>query len=357
MPPFNELVEMYVWPVTIVSAIASMAIFAIIVILRLFTDKWKSQKTNRKKEINKQLSIHLVSSLKKPRDILVKQAQDMELIADVASTMLRNLKGDSYQTLKVTLEDIGLVDWLSKKLHSKNIKRRIAAISLCAHWPTDEIKGNLIAQLNHEEPLIRQAAIIALADTKDIHLFPTILAEVKKHQSFSYLMLCDIFQQFGSKINDQLTLAAISEYSTARVKMAALMALDKTGDVTAIKKVALPLCEHKDLALRAMAYQAIANNNIYISEQLLHKGVDDKHWEVRQHMAQCLAAHTPLPVSLIQKLLNDPNWLVGFQSASVLYSSGEIGKQLLQNMAQKNDVVGHRARMILIEMAGAYGMA
>ena len=74
-------------------------------------------------------------------------------------------------------------------------------------------------------------------------------------------------------------------------------------------------------------------------------------------MAQCLAAHTPLPVSLIQKLLNDPNWLVGFQSASVLYSSGEIGKQLLQNMAQKNDVVGHRARMILIEMAGAYGMA
>lgn len=360
MPSFDTLVDQYIWSVTLISALVSLGIFLVLVIFRFFYDRIKDQRILRKKKLQQQLLIHLANPLRDLKGALLKDRMDMELVAEIAPSLLRTLKGSSYQRLLDSLESIGLYEWALKKLHSKNRPQKISAINLIAHWPNKRVKQKLKTLLKDKHSLVQYAAMEALAQTQDEKMLPAIIKEFKKQKSFSNLLMADIFQKFGSAISAKLSDYLKAKNTPVHIKIPAMISLTRMENANLFYNTALNLCEHKDSELRAMAYYALSESGEPIDKGLLEKGMRDADWRVRQYTASCAVYARPLPAEILIELLQDKNWLVGLRAGQAMCSAGLAGITLLKTLANQDSVPGNRARMILAEQlqrGDAHGMA
>lgn len=362
MPSFNEIVSSYVWPVTLISCALSLTVFFTLVGLRFFRDRIKDRKLTRQKEIQQQLLVHLSNPLKDLRNTLLKTEKDMERVAEVVPTLLRTLKGGSYQRLLDSLKEIGLYEWALKKLHNRNRPRKIAAINLIAHWLDKRVKQELIDLLKDNHPLVQYAAVEALAHTKDTTLLPVIIRVFKRQKNISVPLMSDVFQRFGNNISEQLASYIKQKNIPLRIKIALLMALIQTDSIEQIISAATALCHHKNDELRALAYLALFEAKEPVDASLLKSGMCDSDWRVRQYTASCASHCSPLPAEILRTLLKDENWLVGLRSGQILLTNGTVGRKLLETLAKKDDLSAARAKMILSEYRDsswedAHGMA
>lgn len=341
----------YVWPTTISIGVISLSTFFTLVFIRYFRDRNKEKAINRKKELERLLLTHLSNPLKDLKSALLKTHKDMALVAQISPAMLRTLKGNSYQRLLDSLHDVGLYDWAFERLHKKNRLQKIEAIKLVAYWPDKPIKREFKTLLENKHPLVRQAALIALADTKDTSMLPIIIQAFIQKSDFSAPLMSNLFQKFGAEISKQLTTLITSPNIPVRVKIPALMALVKTEDTEQIVLAATLLCWHNDDELRAMAYLAMSETGEPMASNLIQSGAKDGDWRLRQSVASCAANCNPLPAAILTELLRDKNWLVGLRSGQVLFASGILGRKLLETIANGTHLGSERAKMILSEHA------
>lgn len=354
---FEHIVDKFVWPITVGAGLVSIAIFFTLTLVRFFYDHAKDNRAQRKREIESALLIHLSNPLKDVRKTILKSNKDLILIAEVSPKLIRNLKGKSKEQLLDTLKELGLYDWLIEKLNSRSRRVRISAVTLAGNWPEKRVKQRLKALLKDSHPLIKYAAVEALAQTEDTKLLPAIIREFRRQQVFSYPLMCDVFQHFGAAITKDLVKIAKTKKASRRIKKAALLSLAEIGDSKAIHEAAVPLCKHSDDELRAIAYYALSMSQEALPPKLLALGEKDSYWKVRQFLAECAGYISPLPADTLMDLLKDPNWLVGMQAAKALYDSGRTGRQLLELVAKTASQEGLRAQMMIAERGGSYGVA
>lgn len=355
MPSFNVIIDQYIWSVTFFSALTSLAIFSLLILLRFFSDKKKQHSLARRKKIRQLLFIHLSNPLKDLKQALLQSSADLQLVAEEAPAILRTLKGNSYQKLLDCLQSIGLYDWALKRLQGRNRQGKISASHLMAHWPTTDVQQQLKTLLKDDHPLVRYAAIEALAQARDAKLLPIIIHEFKKPNNFSAPLMTNVLQKFGANVAAKLV-----DYLSARdipvhLKIPILMALIYTDDNFSTHKAALSLYNHENDELRALAYHGLAKCNKSIAKQVLEAGARDHDWRIRQYTVACATYSDHLPADILSKLLKDDNWLVGFRSGQVLHESGPAGIKLLEIMAKKETLDGRRARMVLAEQKTAGG--
>jgi HEAT repeat protein len=183
-----------------------------------------------------------------------------------------------------------------------------------------------------------------------------VVSELKRQKTFSYPLMCDIFQKFGPEIAEDLVVLLKDKRTADNIKIPALKILGKIGGAKYVNTVLIPLCNHKNNDLRAMAFWALANCWTALSPKLLLQGKNDPYWLVRQYTADCALHSSPISVDILTSLLGDENWLVSLHSAQSLFDSGESGQKLLHSLSKKRSLSGKRAKMILEEKGGKYAV-
>ena len=346
-----------VWQITIILTLISIAIFNILIIIRFFSERRKNYYLKRAEEIKKTLFVHISNPLKNLKAILLKNNKELPLLVQTATQLLRILKGASRQVILEELVNIGIDKWLQKNIYKSNKKNLIAAINLSVYFTNNNIQKQLITLLNNSHYLVRCEAAKALAATQDPEIFDIIVNIFKKDQSFSYPLICDVFQKFGINIATQLVSLTKSGNISARIKMAALMALAKFTDTRFVSQTAIPFCSNKNNKIRAIAFFALSHSQKPIPDYLLKQGQKDPSWQVRQYVAKCAAYSFPASADILLLLLKDKNWLVGLESADALFSSGIQGQKLLNAISKNKSLAGSRARTIISEKGGEYAMA
>ena len=109
--------------ITFAVAIISVIIFNFLVILRFFRDRRQQLRQQRKEEMKKKIFLYLnnpVSDLKKN---LTSSRRDISILTEVASDLLRNLKGKSYNLLLEIFSDAGVYEYIRYKLFNKNVTK------------------------------------------------------------------------------------------------------------------------------------------------------------------------------------------------------------------------------------------
>lgn len=358
----DALIVDYVWKVTLILVLLSLSLFSTLVLLRVFSDYRLHKRMKRKKTIEHTLLIHLQNPLKQLHTHVTKYSNDMELVTEIAVRLLTTLKGEAYNRLLSTLQNLGIVEWGMARLQHNNKRDIVVAINILRHFSNNEIKEQFLSLFRNKSlsPLIRYNAGEALAQTHDIVLFPHIIKVLKNEDVFSAPLMSDIFQKFGNTISAQLATLLQARNTPLRIKHAALMALTHIGNTQDIIQAATPLCAHYDNELRALAFLALSHTGESCDSALIHKGVKDSYWCVRQHVAQCAANQNPVPVDILRTLLEDKNWLVGLSAGRGLYMSGMAGRKFLSVIAQRDSLAAQRARSIMAEHYQEeqnYGMA
>jgi HEAT repeat protein len=350
MPSLHEFITVDdVWGIVYYAVSVSLILFNTIVILRFFRDRKIKKNKIRTAEIKKLLLIHLVNPLQDLKFVLMKDLNDMKLLAEIVPEILKTLKGNSYQNLLDSLKGVGLYDWIKKNLVKKNKSKSIAAIRLAIHWPDEEIKNIVRKVVCEKKGLVQHAAVESLSHMKDIESFPIILDVFKQGKNFSFPLMCDVFLNFGKEASKELISIIKSPDVSVKVKEPALMAFGKIGDMKEIGEVAIPLCADENNDIRAFAFLALSNSGLSLPLALLEKGKNDEYWRVRQCVAECLGNAPSTPLEMLMELLGDENWLVGLQSGKALFKLGDKGKNVLKIISKKRSLSGQRAQMLLSE--------
>jgi HEAT repeat protein len=247
------------------------------------------------------------------------------------------------------LEDAGLYEWLIKALDSKKKSSLIVVTMLAAHWPDTMVQAKLLLLVGGKHKLVQYTAMESLARMKEPAFFPIIVCELERKNIFSYLLMSDFFQAFGPDIAQELVTILKAGSGSQHMIKSVLMALENIGEAHSILEAVIPFCTHEEDEIRMFAFQALAKAGVSIPQDLLVRGAQDRHWRVRQFLADCAGHTSPLPVDILMGLLKDENWLVGLHAAQSLCSAGGKGRKLLHVLSQHCTITGQRARMILAE--------
>ena len=357
----EQLITVYIWPVTWITGLFSIIIYIVLTINRYFQDRKQQHRNNRSREIEQQLLIHLSNPLRDVKAALVREADDLEIIADLAPKMLRRLKGSSYNQLLSCLRELGLYQWCIEGLRCKNLARKIIAIHMAAHWPTDQVEKELLALIKNRHKLISHAAIVTLSDLGDPEILPLIVKEMERRDDFSIHLMGDVLQRFGDEIVEKLE-DLISGSVSLPLKRAALMALISQGNSNSLFRAWEALYNHTDNYLRTLSYRALLHSGKKVAPELLNAGARDDLWRVRELVTQCAVNALPASTELLFKLIDDENSFVAYQAGRGLFDFGPSGVKLLEVLSTKESRAGNRARMIVEELrssrnGGGYGVA
>lgn len=342
-------VEHYIWKITAISTAFSFMVFLALMLYKCLTYPRLEQERLRKQEIRKNLLIHLSSPLKNIKKIIIKSFSDLMLTAELAPSILQNLKGNSYNQLLDTFETVDVFEWAFRTLDSSDAKKKVIAINLIAHYQNKETKEKLKSLLMDQNEFVQHASMEALAHSQDKKLLPMIINKFKSQESLSPLLMADIFQKFGKDISNELASHLKSSRMPNRIKIAMIMALMHIGDKNLVHEVALKLYNSQNKDLRALAFNALAESKQIVDMKILLYGAKDQDWRVRQYVARCAVHLDPIPLDILDILIKDENWLVAMHSGQTLLKSGPGGIKLLELLTKQDSIAGGRAKMILDE--------
>jgi hypothetical protein len=333
----------------------SLAIFAALIIFRYFEDR-KNEKNNlRKAELVKSFLQHLKTGSNK-KNSLIKNKKDLNLLAEIVPTILRNLEKESQQIFFQLLHQVGLYTWIKRSLSSRRSKTRVLAINVLNYWPPDiHLKNKLKSLLKSRDYFTKSEALEALSNTRDLKFFPAILNEFRNKNNFSYPTRNAAFQKFGAKISDELAALVKSKRVPTHVRISALMALSQSGDTKNIVESSILASHDKNDDFRAFAFRSLAKSGEEIPLEIIKRGHRDRYWRVRLYSANCAANSKLLPAEILTTLLNDKDPIVSLHAGRALFSVGKSGHALLRNIAKNLSRVGKRAKMILLENGGRRG--
>lgn len=339
----------WLWTITLSLVAITFFLLIILVLKRLIHDKITDKRNRRKDQLTKILLIHQSNPFKQIQKTIITKKYDRDIIAEIALDLLAKIKGNSSEQLKKTFEELSIPGWIAWHLTSGHTSRKILAIKLAHYWLTPSIQILLINALKKDHPKFSLSIIDTLSFTQNSTVFKQILPTIIRSNKISFLIAGQIFKNFGSTIQDNLTTLAQDSSQPNHIQQGALWAIAQSKDFKIILPLANTLHKNKNKNVRILIYYALSLCSTPIPDHLLLSGITDPNWNVRMFATICSSHISPIPAKNLIQLLDDPNWLVGFQAAKTIYQAGPPGQLLLRKISEQNNRQGYRAKMILQE--------
>ena len=349
MPELVTLVNL--WRVTGSCLLVALGIFGMLILLRLFDDRRTDRRARRQNEMTAALVVHLAQPLKDLRPVLLRHRGEYSVLAEAAARLLRLQKGKAHERLLQAFTDVGLYAWLRERLERGAARQRIQAIALLAHWPAAETTELLLRAMRGRHPTVALAALETLAATGNAAFLPPILDFVRSRDELAEKVLYDIFRNYAGTATAELGQLVQAADAAPPLRVAAAMAIAEAAGTEPVQRYLLPLCEHPEPRLRALAFAALKRVSAALPAPLLAAAAADPDWRVRQQVAGLIVNQTPVAADRLFKLLGDENWLVALATAQSLRYLGEGGRRLLTMFANTHSLAGDRAKKILAEGA------
>jgi hypothetical protein len=351
---FEHFIEMYLYPVTLISGAVSFYIFSVLIAIRLYRRQKEKREEKKYQEIKDKILFHLTNPLKDLERILLERPDDCFLIAKIGVHLLRNLKGEAYTNLKQALESVGIYKLAFNKLSTN--KEKMTAIELVAHWNREEVKDKLHHLLETGENQVKMAALESLAYLRDEKTLEKIIKNFAIVPVRSHLILSQIFQYFGTVAEKYMKQILEDSGAHLILKKAAILTLMKLRSNQIILDAVKKLSQNEDKEFKRLLFYALAKGNEKVPLEIIEREMKSDDWKIRQSIAMCASHSLPLPVKIIYKFMEDENWLVSLSCGEALHKSEIAGYNLLKVMSTKNDLGGRRSRAILEEREILYGL-
>lgn len=272
--------------------------------------------------------------------------KDMTLVAAVVTRLLTILNGAPRQKLLEIFDAIGLDNWITQNLCSKQNNKCMLAINLSLYYSNIKIRHRLSALLSNKNPLVQRMALRSLMNRPDHSLFTLVIEVFKANNSFSPLVIYDTFQKFDARSLQYVKDIIVDKLMPNRIKIAALMVLNRIESATYIRDTVIPFCLDEDSDIRAAAFFAIKRLGSLMPQCLLDRGKNDAYWLVRRQIVDCARYSSPVNTYLLLHLLEDKNWEVRIYAAEAI---------LMENMVHaisQTEVALSDGAKIALEMHG-----
>ena len=347
----SELLLKILWNSSIILSVLSIAIFTILVVFRVFTEKNEFKYQRRYRELEKMLLIHMTLPLKDLSKTFVKSPYDLAILCDISQKLLQSLKGNSWSELYSFVKETGLEEVIIKGSMSNNLKTQVAAIRLMGYLPDNKKFLNILHEKLSSSQDIRiiYACAESLASLSKEEGFLNIIEVFNKYEEISPLIIYDIIDKFNANdIFTQLKKIINSESYNQNIRIACIYCLSDIKDERAIKLFE-KLHNHRDSRISSASYNAMARMDMEVPYKIIKYGSMSENWRIRLHTVNCARHSNNLPSEELLTLLSDENWIISSKAAEVLISFGDAGVRILKTISTQQATIGKRAALFLNE--------
>lgn len=251
---------------------------------------------------------------------------------------------------------IGLVDDLVERLSSRQMGRRLDAITALARMADPEHQAAFERALDDSSPEVRIQAAWALARVGSRESVPRIIGRMEREELWAAQLMADALTEFGSAavpamaadvLIDRANIEGQSRYLPDLVR-----ALGAIGDPTA-EPALLHALESENAIIRLRAAEALGSAGSPSSVPKLIHTLDDEDWRVRAKAASALGAQRDTRgLSGLRLAMRDSEWWVRQAAAE---SIGRIvgGDKVLLASLDDQDPFARDAAVERLTLIGA----
>lgn len=338
------------WQGTLVLALATMAVFASLILLRSLRSAGSALRKRRQEQLRKTLLIHLETPLSKIDETFALRASDLEFLAEITQGILRAFSGDMPMKLLSFFEKLEIEPWLRRRATVGAVRSRGAAIQLLGFLPPDRARLETLVFILEQRnpPLIDYLACESLSRFSRSEDFTRVLDVLERIEDLSAPKIAAIFSRFSNSAEVHFQAFAMSHRRGMHIRLAAIEALAASrghGGLSVLEA----LCWSDEDAVAAAAFAALARSGHSPGPQVIEHGARHPFWLVREQAAGCAEYSKVMPAEALQNLLGDPHWLVCIRAAQSLQSFGAVGQRIVATLASGSDRAARRAAQFLAE--------
>jgi hypothetical protein len=284
-----------------------------------------------------------------PADVLREIGATPAVARDIFAELGEIIRGGSRERLVVLGRASGLPVWLQAQLRNGQPQERRYAAEVLRLFDDERTVVALRYALDDNEPEVRLAAALALAELGNAPPVAAIVSRLQAGTDQPTLLLRRLFRLIVAESPHDVIRIADGQLGTAGLRPFAIGALASTGshEHSALLRV---LAFDADLEVRTAALAGLAMLGQPDVADVIRDAMRDPAWQVR--VAAINAARRLDLGSLVPDLigcLDDEIWWVSFRAAEALTALGETGLNALRAIAASE--TERRGRMASVVMA------
>lgn len=336
----------FIWLTSLALAVTSLAIMAILIIVRQVTD----HRARKYAAHERALIPLLLGEGEWPATAI--SGIPTAVLAGVSTRLIRLVRGGDREAFIARAARLGVPQRLARQLHSRSARTRLAAAEAIGAFHDPETHAALQRALDDSNDDVRLAAALSLAASGETHGAGEIARKLGLGSNEPSLLMLSLFGRIASDRPAEIKALASNPAAHPRVRVAAIEALARTGDyslvpmIVALTRTAPDDSEELPRYLRALGELGHPAASEAVVEALSRPSM----------AARAAAAGAAGRIGLIDvapklaALLDDTEWWVRFRAAEALIRFGEPGCKLLREAAgSDNPRVRDAAETMLAE--------
>lgn len=281
--------------------------------------------------------------------IMPKNKLERKVFEELQLSYSSFLVGNTKELLKNTIEKESVVKEIKTKLKSKNPWKKRIGTYQAGEFCVNEVTAILLQQLktnDRELMYVTARALIKLGGKTYLKYVLTQIAKDNRMEKNNILALVDMIDDDIRDILEEMMLE-----QNLFLNVLALEIYGKRLYMEGIKwikkKVVHPLKEVRIAALKGGCALGDIGDKDYINRIMVLE--NDGEWEVRAFLAKFLKnVRNMEAISILVRLMHDPNWYVRHNAANALNEQGKEGlRALIQLLSSEDRFARDKAREIL----------
>jgi len=342
-------VLVWIWLTALLIAGLALAVMALLVLVRVITDRRAARREARRQALLGALLAWLDGS--RSDDEI---RRDLKENRSVATTLLIEIfelvRGEDQSRLARIAEEAKLPRHLRETIEVGPADERLAAAESLVWFPSDEARAILRFALRDRDDDVSLAAASSLAQLGEKLPIRDLIERRLGRTAEGSLQLEAVLARVAARQREDLLDLARDDTLPERLRAAAIDALGQSGSFDLMEPLAA-LADAPSPAIRAAVCRALGAFGHPGAEAAIARSLGDPRWEVRAEAAEATGRIGLVGImDRLVGLLSDENWWVRFRAGTALAALGEPGTLRLRQVAADNaEASGRMASLVLAE--------
>jgi HEAT repeat protein len=336
----------YIWTLSIVIGLIALAIMVVLVVLRVFHERRHA----RDEILRRKLMTSLIRfSEDGDRQSLMAVLGEIpaSIVAESGFEFLSLLRGDERQRIEQVFAQIGLPDFVRRRLRKGDEAERIYSAEMLTAFPGTPGVEALFEALADRSREVRIAAAISLNALRALPALQTVLERIGP-TGLRSRRLIDLFESLPADRSDELLANALKEDGAPFVRAAAIEALSLTGNYSVLRELEL-LARDPSPEVAASALRAVGRSGHPAASGTVLAALGSADWEVRREAAEAAGRiGIAEAVEPLTSLLGDGEWAVRYAAGKSLKEIGAAGMEALQRTAMEETSRSQRTASLIL---------
>lgn len=342
-----------IWAVSVATALAAVLAMAILVCVRVATERRARGRAARRAELLEASLAWLGGGI--PDDDAERfLAADRALSADLLIEIFEIVRGEDQARLAAVAERAGIPQHLRKALAKGRARQRLIAADTLVWFPSDATRAALRHALDDPDDEVGLTVAGSLVDLGEELVLQRLVVTREKRLAHTSRRLEAVMGRIASRDPGDLVWLAADHEAADRVRAAALDAVTQTGAFDHLDEIAA-LAATPSAEVRAAVARSLGIFGHPGGEGAVTRLLGDGHWEVRAEAAEAVGRIGLVDLGdRLCALLDDESWWVRFRAAHALTVLGEGGLEALKRVsAGTGDASRSMAALVLAERSAA----